>query len=132
MASRVAWRRLAVGPEGVVELLKGLDDVWPVNWNGPSQTVISGTARSVAIAVVERARSRGLRAQPIAVAGAFHAPVMGAVEARLTSSGRGTDQGSAAMSGLLERQRRAVSAGPAGSSPSGWAGTSRARSSSPR
>ncbi|MBV8228641.1 MAG: acyltransferase domain-containing protein, partial [Planctomycetaceae bacterium] len=70
-----AMAALVVGPEQVAAILDGLEGVAAVNWNGPSQTVISGTRAAVAEAV-ERARRAGVRGQVLPVACAFHSPLV--------------------------------------------------------
>jgi acyl transferase domain-containing protein/NAD(P)H-dependent flavin oxidoreductase YrpB (nitropropane dioxygenase family)/NAD(P)-dependent dehydrogenase (short-subunit alcohol dehydrogenase family) len=83
-----AMAALAAGPAQVNALLDGLPGVFAVNWNGPSQTVISGLNSSVE-QVVDRARSLGLRAQALPVVCAFHSPLVSSARdplARLVSS----------------------------------------------
>ncbi len=70
-----AMAALVVGPDRVGSILEGLEDVAPVNWNGPSQTVISGTRAAVTEAV-ERARRFGVRGQILPAAYAFHSPLV--------------------------------------------------------
>ncbi|MBV8078292.1 MAG: acyltransferase domain-containing protein, partial [Planctomycetaceae bacterium] len=70
-----AMAALVVGPERVAAILDGLEGVAAVNWNGPSQTVISGTRAAVAEAV-ERARRVGVRGRVLPVACAFHSPLV--------------------------------------------------------
>ena len=72
---RGAMAAIAVGPDGVGALIAGLDEVSAANWNGPSQTVIAGPTAGVA-AAVDRARARGLRAQPLNTSCAFHSPLV--------------------------------------------------------
>ncbi|MFD6159894.1 SDR family NAD(P)-dependent oxidoreductase [Nocardia sp. NPDC060256] len=60
----------------VAALLNG-GSVVIAGYNGPRQTVISGTASDVN-AVVDRARAAGLHCQEIAVSHAFHSPLVGA------------------------------------------------------
>ena len=66
---------LSADPLQIASVLEGLDDVIPVNWNGPRQTVISGPRGSVARAL-EQARRLGLRGQLLPVACAFHSPLV--------------------------------------------------------
>ena len=70
-----AMAAVATGPERIGEVLAGLDGVDAVNWNGPTQTVISGAPDAVGRAV-ERAKGLGLRAQLLPVASAFHTPLV--------------------------------------------------------
>lgn len=65
------------GPDAVRPLLEGHADVSLVHWNGPSQTVISGTRPGVSAALA-RARERGISARPLPMACAFHSPLIGA------------------------------------------------------
>jgi [acyl-carrier-protein] S-malonyltransferase len=67
---------LGLGPEAVTEALAGVPEVWPANFNTPTQTVIGGT-----LAGLERARAPlegagARRLVPISVAAAFHTPLM--------------------------------------------------------
>lgn len=55
--------------------LEGCPEAWIANINGPRQTVISGT-RSGIDAAVKRLEGKGLRARPVAVACAFHSPII--------------------------------------------------------
>lgn len=59
----------------IVPLLEGISDVWIANLNAPQQTMISGTGAGVALAV-ERLQRHGFNARPIAVACAFHSPIV--------------------------------------------------------
>jgi [acyl-carrier-protein] S-malonyltransferase len=67
---------LGMGPDAVSSALSGLPEVWPANFNTPTQTVIGGT-----VAGLERARARlqemgARRLVPLSVAAAFHTPLM--------------------------------------------------------
>jgi [acyl-carrier-protein] S-malonyltransferase len=72
-------RMIALGGisgENVKRLCEEADhDVWAVNYNAPSQTVISGTADGVDH-VAERAGRNGAKVTRLAVTGAFHTPMM--------------------------------------------------------
>jgi acyl transferase domain-containing protein/NAD(P)H-dependent flavin oxidoreductase YrpB (nitropropane dioxygenase family) len=59
----------------VTEVVSQIDGVNLANLNGPTQTVISGTRPAVSSAV-ERLAARGLRAQMLPVACAFHSPIV--------------------------------------------------------
>ncbi len=73
-----AMAAIAAGADRVAGLLEPADGVVVANLNGPRQTVVSGPVDGVA-RVVDRARSRGLRAFDLPVACAFHsAAVAGA------------------------------------------------------
>jgi acyl transferase domain-containing protein/NAD(P)H-dependent flavin oxidoreductase YrpB (nitropropane dioxygenase family)/NAD(P)-dependent dehydrogenase (short-subunit alcohol dehydrogenase family) len=74
---------LACGPAQVPAILEGIESVAAVNWNGPSQTVISGPRAAVERAV-ERARGLGIRAQILPVACAYHSPIVAGAREPLT------------------------------------------------
>lgn len=59
----------------VEDLCSRYESVWPVNYNCPGQTVISGKEESVQ-AVMEQAKSLGGKGILLAVSGAFHSPFM--------------------------------------------------------
>jgi [acyl-carrier-protein] S-malonyltransferase len=74
---------LGLEPAGVAEVLKDLHDVWPANFNTPSQTVIAGTLAGVESAS-ERLRTAGARRViPLSVSAAFHTPLMRPAAERL-------------------------------------------------
>ena len=67
---------LGLAPEAVEAALIGLPDVWPANFNTPTQIVVGGT-----MAGLERAEQRlreagARRVLPLNVAAAFHTPLM--------------------------------------------------------
>jgi [acyl-carrier-protein] S-malonyltransferase len=77
---------LGLQVEAVEATLEGVDDVWPANYNAPTQTVIGG-----ATAGLERARDALLaagarRVLPLNVAAAFHTPLMEPAGAGLRST----------------------------------------------
>lgn len=59
----------------VCDAARGDDVLVPANFNAPGQIVISGSA-SACDRAVEEAGNLGLRATKLAVAGAFHSPIM--------------------------------------------------------
>lgn len=64
----------------VEELCRDIADVYPVNYNSPEQTVISGTKHGIEEFCK---RAVGVRVVPIAVSGAFHTPFMQTASAEL-------------------------------------------------
>ncbi len=64
---------MKITAEEVEALCDGLDNVYPVNYNSPGQTAISGTKTGIE-AFCEKAK--GVRVMPIPVSGAFHSPFM--------------------------------------------------------
>ncbi|HMB03887.1 MAG TPA: beta-ketoacyl synthase N-terminal-like domain-containing protein, partial [Isosphaeraceae bacterium] len=87
-----AMAALAIGPDGIAAVLEGLVGVAPANWNGPIQTVISGTRDAVDRAL-ERARTRRVRGQRLGVACAFHSPLVAAAAAPLAALAARLDLG---------------------------------------
>ncbi|OLC56437.1 MAG: hypothetical protein AUH92_00280 [Acidobacteria bacterium 13_1_40CM_4_69_4] len=71
-------------PESVVEILRPIKDVWIANLNAPRQTVISGTRAGVQQAI-QRLKKDGIEARLLAVACAFHSPVIAPARDRLAS-----------------------------------------------
>ena len=83
-----AMAALPVGPEAASAILEGLAGVAAVNWNGPSQTVISGTTAAVE-AALERASIQGAPGQRLPVACAFHSSLVAAAAAPLSALAAG-------------------------------------------
>lgn len=71
-----------IAPQKEVERIAARAGCFPVNYNAPEQVVVSGEKGAVERAVVE-ARSRGYRAVPLRVSGAFHTPLMHGAEKKL-------------------------------------------------
>ncbi len=70
----------------VLTSLSAADQVLvPANFNAPGQVVISGTKRACERAI-ELATAQGLQAKPLAVAGAFHSPLMRPAAERLAAA----------------------------------------------
>lgn len=59
----------------VTALCEGFSQVWPVNFNAPGQTVVSGTLREKD-AFLQAVKDAGGWALPLKVGGAFHSPLM--------------------------------------------------------
>ena len=67
---------LGLAPDAVRDVLAGLTDVWPANYNTPNQVVVGGTMAALERAA-ERLREAGARrVLPLNVAAAFHTPLM--------------------------------------------------------
>ena len=62
-------------PEKVEEIAARFEDTYPVNYNGPAQTVIATTPEN-ADKVAEAAKAEKGRGVKLAVSGAFHSPFM--------------------------------------------------------
>lgn len=67
---------LGLDAEAVEAALDGLADVWPANYNMPSQTVVAGTAAGLEAATARLREAGALRVVPLNVAAAFHTPLM--------------------------------------------------------
>ena len=69
---------LMLAPEAIDKAIAdaGLRQVWVVNYNSPSQCVISGTEADVAAAEVACKAAGAKRAVRLKVSGAFHSPIM--------------------------------------------------------
>ena len=71
---------LKLSPEDVERIASEFKDVYPVNYNSPAQTVVSGTLEALP-AFEERVKAEGGRAMRLSVGGGFHSPFMaGAAE----------------------------------------------------
>lgn len=74
---------LGLDPQVLERELAALDDVWPANYNTPTQTVIAGTAAAVELAA-EKLRAAGARrVVPLNVSAAFHTPLVRDAAARV-------------------------------------------------
>ena len=62
-------------PEKVEEIASRFEDTYPVNYNGPAQTVVATTPEN-ADKVVDAAKAEKGRGIRLAVSGAFHSPFM--------------------------------------------------------
>jgi malonyl CoA-acyl carrier protein transacylase len=100
--------------QSVCDAARGSDVLVCANFNAPGQIVISGSRTACERAVV-KAGEMGLRAQPLAVAGAFHSPLMAPAAERLRGGAGQDADPAAAVAGDRERDgpaaRRGVRAG---------------------
>ena len=71
-----------IAPQREAERIAAEAGCFPVNYNSPQQVVVSGEKEAVKRAM-EEAKSRGYRAVPLRVSGAFHTPLMRGAEGRL-------------------------------------------------
>lgn len=74
---------LGIGPDQVCRALDGLPEVWPANFNTPTQTVIGGTVEALQEATVRLQEAGARRLLPLNVAAAFHTPLMASAGTRL-------------------------------------------------
>src|SRR5947207_1040025 len=77
---------LGIGPEAVQRAIEGLEDVWPANFNTPTQTVIAGTSAALEAAskILQEAGAR--RVLPLNVSTAFHTPLLAPAARRLRAA----------------------------------------------
>lgn len=66
---------LRLTAEQVEGICREFDSVYPVNYNSPGQTVVSGDARQIDLLTARVAELKG-RAMKLPVSGAFHSPYM--------------------------------------------------------
>ncbi|USS87148.1 ACP S-malonyltransferase [Fructilactobacillus cliffordii] len=74
---------LKLDPQTVTEVVNGLPDVYPANYNTPVQTVIGGTKSGVAAATEQLKAAGAKRVVPLPVAVASHTPLMQSASAKL-------------------------------------------------
>ncbi|MDY6863148.1 MAG: beta-ketoacyl synthase N-terminal-like domain-containing protein, partial [Thermodesulfobacteriota bacterium] len=70
------------GEDEVKNVIGNIDNVWIANLNSPLQTVITGTNISVEKAM-ERLKEEGITSVPVAVACAFHSPIVSGAQQKL-------------------------------------------------
>jgi (acyl-carrier-protein) S-malonyltransferase len=66
----------------VEEICLGYEEVWPVNYNSPAQTVVAGKPESIDL-ICENISKHGGRAIKLNVSGAFHTPYMAEASTKL-------------------------------------------------
>jgi len=67
----------------VQSAMSGLDDVWPANYNTPTQTVIGGTMAGLEKATARLQVAGAKRVIPLNVSAAFHTPLVAGAAERL-------------------------------------------------
>lgn len=77
---------LGLQPEAIEAALEGVDDVWPANFNTPSQTVIAGTTAGLEAATQRLQAAGAKRVIPLNVSAAFHTPLMAPAAERLRAA----------------------------------------------
>ena len=68
---------LGLAPEAVEAALVAVPDVWPANYNTPTQTVVGGTMLGLERATERLHEAGAKRVLPLNVAAAFHTPLVG-------------------------------------------------------
>lgn len=77
---------LGLDDDIVLEVLDGIENAWPANFNAPSHVVVSGTADGVAAAGEALKAAGARRVLPLPVGGAFHTPLMEPARQRLDAA----------------------------------------------
>jgi [acyl-carrier-protein] S-malonyltransferase len=67
---------LGLTAEAIEAALAGIDDVWPANYNTPTQTVIAGTVAALEAATTALQAAGAKRIVPLNVSAGFHTPLM--------------------------------------------------------
>jgi [acyl-carrier-protein] S-malonyltransferase len=77
---------LGLDAQAIEAALAGLDDVWPANYNTPSQTVIAGTTAALEAAAAALQAAGARRIVPLNVSAGFHTPLMAPAAERLRAA----------------------------------------------
>jgi [acyl-carrier-protein] S-malonyltransferase len=77
---------LGLDAEAVARALEGLEDVWPANFNTPTQTVIAGTTAALEAAGKRLQEAGARRVVPLNVSTAFHTPLLAPAARRLRNA----------------------------------------------
>ena len=72
--------------EAIEAVLAGIDDVWPANYNTPTQTVIAGTVPALGTATTALQAAGARRIVPLNVSAGFHTPLMAPAAERLRAA----------------------------------------------
>ncbi len=67
---------LGLAPEAVEDALVGVPDVWPANYNTPTQVVVGGTMLGLERATARLREAGARRVLPLNVSAAFHTPLV--------------------------------------------------------
>jgi [acyl-carrier-protein] S-malonyltransferase len=77
---------LGLDAEAIEATLAGIDDVWPANYNTPTQTVIAGTVAALEAATKALQAAGAKRIVPLNVSAGFHTPLMAPAAERLRAA----------------------------------------------
>ena len=77
---------LGLSPDRVEAALEGVAEVWPANYNTPTQTVIAGTVAGLEAATARLQAAGAKRVVPLNVSAAFHTPLMAPAAERLRAA----------------------------------------------
>jgi [acyl-carrier-protein] S-malonyltransferase len=77
---------LGIDAQAIETALAGVEDVWPANYNTPTQTVIAGTVAGLEAATQRLQAAGAKRVVPLNVSAAFHTPLMAPAAERLRAA----------------------------------------------
>jgi [acyl-carrier-protein] S-malonyltransferase len=77
---------LGLDAKAVEAALAGIEEVWPANYNTPSQTVIAGTTAGLEAATKSLQAAGAKRIVPLNVSAGFHTPLMAPAAERLRAA----------------------------------------------
>ena len=77
---------LGLSRAAVEDALEGLEEVWPANYNTPTQTVIAGTVAGLEASTKPLQAAGAKRVIPLNVSAAFHTPLMAPAATRLRAA----------------------------------------------
>jgi [acyl-carrier-protein] S-malonyltransferase len=77
---------LGLSAEAIEAALAGIDEVWPANYNTPTQTVIAGTTAGLEAATTSLQAAGARRIVPLNVSAGFHTPLMAPAAERLRAA----------------------------------------------
>ena len=77
---------LGLDAKAVEAALAGIEDVWPANYNTPTQTVIAGTTAGLEAATKSLQAAGAKRIVPLNVSAGFHTPLMAPAAERLRAA----------------------------------------------
>lgn len=77
---------LGLSVEAIEAALAGIEDVWPANYNTPTQTVVAGTTAGLEAATTALQAAGARRIVPLNVSAGFHTPLMAPAAERLRAA----------------------------------------------
>ena len=77
---------LGLSAEAIEAALAGIEDVWPANYNTPTQTVVAGTTAGLEAATTALLAAGARRIVPLNVSAGFHTPLMAPAAERLRAA----------------------------------------------
>ena len=77
---------LGLSAEAIEAALAGIEDVWPANYNTPTQTVVAGTTAGLDAATTALLAAGARRIVPLNVSAGFHTPLMAPAAERLRAA----------------------------------------------